>query len=176
MYNDWRHKLSQIEYAAVRRYTGADYQDINDVLRKSGLAHTSQDLRDCINDITNALSTFQLKKSITVYRGAGSAIFGGQKTVDEINAMAKAGARLKDLGFMSTSASSGAQFSGSYKFIITVPAGTGRGAYVAPLSHFKSENEFLIQRGTSFKITKAVKSGSITEVYLRVEPEKKKKH
>jgi len=77
---------------------------------------------------------------------------------------------------MSTSASSGAQFSGSYKFIITVPAGVGRGAYIAPLSHYQSENEFLLQRGSSFKITKAVQSGSTTEVYLRLIPEKKKKN
>lgn len=175
MYNSWRDKLSRLEFAAVQRYTGDDYRDINDALRISGLSRASPDIRQCVEDMTRALSNFNLKKSITVFRGAGGAIFGGNKTVEEINAMAKAGVRLRDNGFMSTSASQGANFSGKYQFIITVPAGVGRGAYVAPLSHYRSENEFLLQRGTTFKITKAVQNGRITEVHLRVELEKKKK-
>lgn len=176
MYNSWKDKLSQIEYEAVRRYTGEDYMDINDALRSSGLSSASADIQQCIADMTRALATFNLKKSITVYRGGNGAIFGGDKTVAEINAMAKAGARLVDKGFMSTSASQGANFSGLYQFVITVPAGVGRGAYVAPLSHYRSENEFLLQRGTTFKISKAVKKGYYTEVHLRVEPTKKKKN
>lgn len=175
MYNSWKDKLSQLEYAAVRRYTGSDYEDINDALRITGLSNARADIRQCVDEMTRALATFNLKRSITVYRGASGAIFGGDKTVAEINAMAKAGARLIDKGFMSTSASQGANFGGKYQFVITVPAGVGRGAYVAPLSHFRSENEFLLQRGTTFKITKAVQNGYITEVHLRVEPSKKKK-
>ena len=107
--------------------------------------------------------------------GASGAIFGGDKTVAEINALAKAGARLTDKGFMSTSASEGAQFSGRYRFVITIPAGTGRGAYVAPVSHYGSENEFLLQRNSTFKIVKAVDAGRVIDVHLRLEPPKKKK-
>ena len=175
MYPSWRDSLSRIEYEAVRRYTGEDYVDINDALRKFGLSRASSDIRQCIDDMTRALSTFNLKKSIVVFRGGNGAIFGGDKTVEQINAMAKAGVKLMDKGFMSTSASQGANFAGKYQFIITVPAGVGRGAYVAPLSHYRSENEFLLQRGTTFKISKAVQKGRVTEVHLRVEPQKKKK-
>jgi len=175
MYHEWIDKLSYDESKAVRRYTGHEYRDINGALRGPDLSRASADIRDCIDHITSGLAKFGLKKSITVYRGAESDIFGGFKTAKEINAMAKAGARLVDKGFMSTSAAEGDQFGGRYRFIITVPAGTGRGAYVAPMSHFNSENEFLLQRGTSFKINKAVDHGQIIDVYLRVETKKKKK-
>lgn len=175
MYNSWRDKLSRLEYEAVRRYTSNDYEDINDALRRTGLSNAPTDIQKCVEHATRALANFNLKKSIVVFRGASGAIFGGNKTAAEINAMAKAGVKLMDKGFMSTSASQGANFSGKYQFIITVPAGVGRGAYVAPLSHYKSENEFLIQRGSTFKITKAVEKGRITEVYLRLEPQRKKK-
>jgi len=175
MDNSWRHGLTLAQFEAMRRYTGSDYVDINNALRRLQLASSPADIQRCVDNMTEAISKFQLKKSITVFRGASSSIFGGHKTAAEINAMAKAGAHLTDRGFMSTSASFGAEFSGNYKFVITVPAGTGRGAYVAPFSHFRSENEFLLQRNTTFRITKAIDKGSITEVHLRVVPDKKKK-
>ena len=175
MFNDWRDKLTYEESKAVRRYTSNEYRVINGALRGSDPSRASADIRECIDDITSGLSKFNLKKSITVYRGAESEIFGGFKTAKEINAMARAGARLVDKGFMSTSAAEGDQFGGRYRFIITVPAGIGRGAYVAPMSHFHSENEFLLQRGTTFKISKAVDCGPVIDVYMRVEPKKKKK-
>lgn len=176
MFPDWRNNLLPDQLSAVRFYTGSAYEDINDALRISGLHNASSRMQETIANITDAIDKFKLKKSLTVYRGASGAIFGGDKTVDEINAMARAGARLTDKGFMSTSASEGAQFGGDYRFVITVPAGTGRGAYVAPVSHYGSENEFLLQRNSTFKIVKAVQSGYHIDVHLRLEPKKKKKN
>ena len=48
MYNSWKDKLSQLEYAAVRRYTGSDYEDINDALRITGLSNARADIRQCV--------------------------------------------------------------------------------------------------------------------------------
>lgn len=176
MFPDWKKNLTPEQLSAVRYYTGSAYEDINDALRISGLSNAPHDMQETIARITSALDKFNLKKSLTVYRGASGAIFGGNKTVAEINAMARAGARLTDKGFMSTSASEGANFGGDYRFVITVPAGTGRGAYVAPVSHYRSENEFLLQRNSTFKIVKAVQSGYHIDVHLRLIPEKKKKN
>jgi len=176
MFPDWKKGLTPEQLAAVRLYTGSAYEDINEALRIVGLSSSSSRMQDTVEKITEALRKFHLKKSLTVYRGASGAIFGGAKTVEEINAMAKAGARITDRGFMSTSASEGAQFGGDYRFVITVPAGTGRGAYVAPVSHFGSENEFLLQRNSTFKIVKAVTNGYHIDVHLRLEPERKKKN
>lgn len=175
MFPDWHKNLTPEQLQAVRYYTSNAYEDINDALRKIGLSNSSARMQETISRITSALDKFQLKKALTVYRGASGAIFGGEKTVAEINALAKAGARLTDKGFMSTSASEGAQFSGRYRFVITIPAGTGRGAYVSPVSHYRSENEFLLQRNSTFKIVKAVDAGRVIDVHLRLEPPKKKK-
>lgn len=176
MFPDWQRLLSGDQYGAVRYYTSNAYRAINDALRFTGLANATTRMQNTIANITDALDKFRLKKSITVFRGGSSAIFGGDKTVDEINAMARAGAKLTDRGFMSTSASEGANFDGDYRFVITVPAGTGRGAYVAPMSHYHGENEFLLQRNSTFKIVKAVQSEYHIDVHLRLQPPKKKKN
>ena len=172
MYPSWHDAISGKEHDALYTYIGSSYTDINNYLRRG--IETSSYYKDCIADMTRAISDFSLKKSIVVHRGAEAHIFGGFKTAAQINEMAKKGARLTDKGFMSTSASSGSQFDGKYHFVITVPAGKGRGAYIAPFSRYRSENEFLLQKGSTFKITRAVDRGGQIEVHLRLVTEKKK--
>ena len=176
MYPNWKSSLTTPQLDAVRLYTSSYYEEINGALRFSGLSNASTDMQDTVRDITTALDKFKLKRALTVYRGADESIFGSRKTAAEINDLARAGARLTDKGFMSTSASEGAQFHNSYRFVITVPAGTGRGAYIAPVSHYGSENEFLLQRNSTFKIVKAVDNGRFIDVHLRLDPKKKKKN
>ena len=167
MFPNWKSSLTTPQLDAVRLYTSSYYEEINGTLRFSGLTNASTSMQDTVRDISAALDKFKLKRALTVYRGADESIFGGRKT---------AGAKLTDKGFMSTSASEGAQFHNSYRFVITVPAGTGRGAYIAPVSHYGSENEFLLQRNSTFKIVKAVDNGRIIDVHLRLEAPKKKKN
>lgn len=46
--------------------------------------------------------------------------------------------------------------------------GAGRGAYIAPLSRYRGEQEFLIARGTKYKIVDVAIDGEITRVKLEV--------
>ena len=51
---------------------------------------------------------------------------------------------------------------------ILIPKGKGRGAWMVPFSKYPAENEFLLARGTKFKITKIEKTGD-NEYYIEME-------
>lgn len=51
---------------------------------------------------------------------------------------------------------------------ICMPPGKGRGAYVAAMSRYEHEQEFLIARGTKYKIVGVTEDGEFTRVKLEV--------
>ena len=156
----WSLFLNDKEYKSTRAYTGSDYYQMNKFLR-SGVVpsyETKQSLTEQTDAIANGISRFVLPRNITVYRGAsGKSMFGTDLdgvNVSDFNAMYK-GAILQDRGFASTSIRKGREFSKSVLYEIRVPKGTGRGAYVAPISSHETEKEFLIQKDSYFKINGA---------------------
>jgi hypothetical protein len=91
----------------------------------------------------------------------------GVSSVSELENMT--GDVVRDLGFSSTSINPGSAFNGSVAMQIEIPPGT-RGAYVANVSQFPGEREFLLAPGTRFRILEVVQDGSNARVRVEVIP------
>lgn len=169
-YPIWERSITSEEKEEIVKYTGSDYRSINSALRDAdkGYEKANMFMQRRIDRIDQAIAKFELKKNLKVYRGSSARLVGGYTTAAEINAYMK-GAIVQDKGFISTSAVHGSQFSGKIKYEIQVPRGKGRGAFVSPISNFKTENEFLLKRGTYFKVAGATTDSSgATVVKLKV--------
>lgn len=166
-YPVWERAITNGERESTVLYTGSAYTSINGILRGVGIEKASAQMRGTIENIDKAIEKFELKKNLTVYRGSSAQLIGGYTTAEEINANLK-GAIVRDKGFMSTSAVHKSAFSGAVKYEIRVPKGKGRGAFVAPISHFKHENEFLLKRGSYFRVMGAKVVNGETIVSLKV--------
>lgn len=149
----WENGLTQAEHNAVRAYTGSAYANINDQLRFGEKNGKEQQIKD----IDSAISKFDLKEDIKVYRGGAIELFGGATTVEEINAMA--GTYIRDKGFVSTTTRKSVAFDNGVKFEIDVRKGKGKGAYVDGISHYgkkessgQGESEFLVARNQHMQI------------------------
>ncbi|MGF9913728.1 ADP-ribosyltransferase [Paenibacillus ehimensis] len=141
----WLDTLSEKEKAAIKKYTGSSYHDINKNLRENG---SDESLHKVSNEISSGLRKFNLADNIVVYRGLSKNIF--QKPADQL-----VGVIFTEPAFASTSLLSSSSFGGSVQLEIRVPAGS-KGAIVNPLSVFKdSEYEFLLDKGTMFEVIEA---------------------
>lgn len=141
----WLERLSDKESASINIYTGHQYADINNNLRR-GTGDKKYD--ELSQHISAGIAKFDLKDNITVFRGLHSNIFG-----DDIKKAI--GAKITEKAFMSTSLMADTSFDGVVKMEIRVPA-KSRGAPINILSQFKDiEYEFLMDKGTSYKIVDA---------------------
>ena len=185
-YDTWRKELSDEESNGLKDYTfeggPGDYEKINTRLRKGEDVYPDldrnliplgpeqvKDLQAQTKAMDSAIDKFNLEKPIIVHRGSGASLLNGKTNPTAIMEEFGNGRRIRDNGFMSTSAVKGGRFDGQIHYIITVPAGKGRGAYVAPLSHREEENEFLLKRGSEFVVRNAYKDGNQTVVELEVQ-------
>ena len=115
-------------------------------------AATSMSKIDAINQqvlqMDSAISRFELNGGIVVHRLATGSLAGLFQA-----ALATDG-YFQDEGFTDTSAlhidAPGEDF---IELKILVPAGTGRGAYLAPMSQFPEECQFTLNRGTIYKVS-----------------------
>lgn len=150
--NKWKSGMNYDEKDTVSAYTGDLYYSLNAALRAGDTAG----YEDEIKNLDSALSKFTLKDNIVTYRGTSNKIFMGATSIEEINA-SMIGAVITDKAYMSSSVSKSIadNFEKGFILKINVPKGKGRGAYVRSLSNYKSEKEFLIARGSKFRIDKA---------------------
>ena len=76
---------------------------------------------------------------------------------------------LQDNGFTSTSPDASGGFSDSIEYIIKVPKGS-EAMYVAPISHYESEQELLINRGARYKVQDVEfdSYGSVSKIYMEL--------
>lgn len=169
-----------------------EYNNINEPLR--GLTYIGSPAktkrgRDRIPHLTDLIENTSLENDMWFQRGGGLVElkkFGlknlSNPTDQEI--MSLVGAEGNDGAFISTGSARGKGFPGQVLLNIYAPRGT-KGLYVEPFSKYGMgaqsdkwdgsltqhmvghENEFLLQRGTRFKITKVEKSGS--QWYIDVE-------
>lgn len=150
----WEKSLTEDENFAFETYTGSGYEVINSTLRK-GESFGSY-MGKVVSDLDAAIAKSELKEAIAVRRFSGPELFG--KSYDdpissnELEALV--GTIITDNGFTSTTVlpRKNSHF-GDIAMHITVPPGKGRGAYVANISQYKSEQEFLLARGSNFKVT-----------------------
>ena len=161
---------------AIKTYTSYFYEEMNTWLRglKADAAYVDVELdiiKQTVLACESALDKSVLAENILVHRQAGREML-------ELYKKAPNGI-FHDEGFTSTTPVKNSFYdSGSIDIELLVPAGKGVGMWVAPISRYKSENEFLLNRGTKFKVSEIDESGTRPLVKLEVlgrEPREVKK-
>lgn len=159
----WLGGLSKEEADSVRKYTTSAGSKLNRSIRHDVPLTKSQQSID--DGLQSAISKYKLDKPTTFTRWGGPSLLGGADTVEAINS--KIGQVVHDKSYTSASATS-SSYSGKIAFHINTPAGKGIGAYVQPISAHKSENEFLFNRGSAFRIAGAY-TGNGGQVHCNLE-------
>ena len=153
-FGSWYNGLSDEETTSIGEYSGDGYSGINGLLRgymtekmvKAWDDVSSMGIREMVDHIDDSISRFELKKGIKVYRTCEKDVFESLST--------QVGSKFVDDGFVSTTVLNKKVASGNVFMEIDVPPGTGRGAWINPLSGSADEEwEFLLQRGSVFEIT-----------------------
>ena len=167
MFGKWYSDLSMDQTLSIGEYSGDSYSGINGLLRhemtekmvKAWDAVNSKSLDEMINNITDAIDSFELKDSIKVFRTC-------EKDVLETLKL-EIGSVFHDDGFGSTSVLSEKVASGNVVMEINVPKGKGLGAWINPLSGAEDDEfEFLLQRGSNYKVTGFENRGDDLVVHL----------
>lgn len=177
-YTKWEEQMEEDEYYdTLGKYSGEYYSPINHYLRKGEFTasryYEKDDMIEDIQEMDKAISAFELKQPITVYRKSDSSMFGkNDMSYEQIKALE--GKVFSDKAYVSASTKSGElpgeqTVTGNMYYHIDVPAGRGNGAYVAYFSENHSEREFILKRGSKYQVTKVVKDADgITVVYMRM--------
>lgn len=149
----WEKSLTDQEHEALIQYSNGEegtFESINNYLWSGGENYYADDIKA----LDKAVSKFNLKEDIVVYRGTEGADFDLSK-----------GSIITQKGFTSTSTS----FDSAESYVtsvesdwmeqptvlkITVPKGKGRAAYIANTATFvPEESEVLLKRNSRLKIT-----------------------
>ena len=129
--DDWWRSLSESERQAWKNYTGSGYSEINRGLRNGGAPTPTA--------VKLSRSMEKTTREFTVFRGSPIPI-----------EQFRVGKLWTDKGFMSTAVNPGGAWTGT-KFEIIVSKGT-KGRYIGKKSTHPGENEFLLDRGTKFRV------------------------
>ena len=168
-------KIGEKDLNCIKSYTSS-YSYINEPLRKikyAGIQSNKEKFIDTVKGMTNAINKSQLKENMWFSRGVGQLNVNGTtlnyySNADDLNQLV--GKTFEDQGFVSVSSHKGAGFGEGKGVMMNIYAPKGTKAlYVDPISSFKgaSEDETIIQRGYSYKITKAYKENG--KIYLDCE-------
>lgn len=161
-YDKWAASLSKDEYKAVGRYLNDTYRPINDGLRASG-GKPPPEHAAAVKLIDGALARGRTPEDIVVHRGLGAGL--EDKLVP--------GGEFVDHGFGSTSLANGAADNYGAKTImhIKVPKGS-KGAYATAIMKNRgspgTEQEFLLPRGTKYRVSSVKDVGGIKHVEAEV--------
>jgi len=170
-YDTWIKQLAPDEKAAVVNYTTPEYASYNGFLR-NGKPKATSALKKKITALDAALDKGSAPFPFTVSRGMGfrdPAEY--KKFVDGLKT--NLGKTFSDKGYGSTSVDSDA-FVGNVQYKIHVPKGA-KGGYVDKISDaHPPEREFLLPRGTTYKVRKMSTSQDngkeVTNVELEIVP------
>jgi hypothetical protein len=167
MFGKWRDGLTMEQERAINNYSGDDYSGINGYLRhemtkkqvESWDALSNMSLSEMIRNIDDALDEFELDAPIKVFRTCENDVLRNLKL--------EVGAKFRDDGFVSTSVLNEKVASGNIVMEINVPKGKGHGAWINPLSGAEDEEwEYLLPRGSEFKVKSITKRGEDTVVEM----------
>ena len=103
-----------------------------------------------VMNMESAINKFELRENIAVFRWANPSMLNFFEKLKD------SGEYFQDDGFVSTTAVVPKPVDNLIEVKIIVPAGMGKGAYIAPLSDFPKEAEFVLQRGTIFKVLEII--------------------
>lgn len=146
-YGEWEDSLSFDEQQAIVDYTGHQYQEINGVLRgkeKDLSDRRKQRALANIDLIDAALGKASLDEPLLVRRG----FCGSPECVDKFSRL-QPGDTFKDNGYVSTSLGKATQQRVMAE--IRLPVGA-KGAYVGNIALNDTEGEFLLPRGSVFRV------------------------
>jgi hypothetical protein len=147
------HEVTAEHKAALKAYTGADFQDINRELR--GINKPSGKHDKVISALDDLLEKSGLSEKTVLYRGVGGGAAMAWK--DKL----KKGEIIEDPGFGSTTTSDGVakhekQFAAQSRIgitmVVTAPKGT-KARDISKFSDAAGERETLLARGTKYKVT-----------------------
>ena len=166
----WNDTLTPDERESTTLYTTPYYKEMNDQLRYEG---SDPEVQQHIDNVSSAVKKSILPSNMVLYRGAGSNVLGHLLGFDG-SGMNSAQMRrhllqnkdsltkkvIRDQGFTSTSINKGiasgfAKNNDGHLIQINAPEGS-HGAYLAPLSDNKREQEVLLDKEQQFKITDIV--------------------
>lgn len=161
----WNSAITETQREAVIKYTGRYFRKMNGWLRgvipekKFSSAEELEKIKQLILDCEAALAKSELPDDILVHRQVG------REMVDLYKKAPKG--IFHDEGFTSTTPIKGS-YGEAIDIEIKVPAGKGAGMWIEPISMCKDENEFLLNRGTKFKVVEIDESGKRPLVKLEV--------
>lgn len=112
----------------------------------SNFSPTEKDLVEMGRNLESAINKFDLEDNIIIYRRAEIAL------LNYFEKIFQAGGIFQDDGFTSCTALKIGSTENEIEIVVLVPKGKGYGAYIAPLSAFPEECEFVLNHGTIFKI------------------------
>lgn len=147
--NSWWPSLSQAAKDAWLVYTGSGYRFINSFWRgesKDAYQWSPAQIKSFSTSISKSMLV--TKHEFTVFRGSGYI---------SLNQF-KVGGKWQEDGFMSTAISPGSEFDGVNMEIIC-PPGT-RGMYIGKKGSSGDEREFLMDRGTEFRVVAVDKANN----------------
>lgn len=166
----WLKKCSMQEQNAMVGYTGS-YCWLNEPLREINYLGYKPHFVETVNMITSAISKSVFDVDMTLKRGTDQVLvnnidgtglmINSYTSQEDLNKII--GTTFKDQAFVSCGGSEHAKKAGypdppPVRMNIYAPAGTEVG-YFGPFSGFHGENEFVINRGYSYRITNAYKVG-----------------
>ena len=125
------------------------YSELNHLKHGEGdstMEMYQQFLKEQIHHMESAIDTFELKDNIAVFRCANLSMLKFFEKVRD------SGGFFQDDGFVSTTAVLPKPVDNLIEVKIGVPAGMGREAWIAPMSMFPEEAEFVLQRGSIFQV------------------------
>lgn len=160
----WVATLSKEEQVAIRKYSGSYYKSMNGILRGTRAeseypADKLKEIKQFVSDCDSALAKSVLPIDILTHRQLGMDMLKTLKeTPDGI---------FIDEGFTSTTLIKDS-FESKIDVEIKVPAGKGVGMYITSLARYEDEYEFLLARGTKFKVYEIDESGDRPLVRLEV--------
>ena len=159
-YAEWKDGLTTAEKSAISSFTGSGYKSYNmGQLYDTDWGSMDEQQKEYAGHLYDAISKFELRKPITVYRKATTELFGMDgMSMSDLKSLE--GQIVHSNGFMSTSA--GTQGIGinssECQMKIIIPKSVGAGAWVANHSVVgTSEREFLLNNNGFFKIDKVSK-------------------
>ncbi len=151
---EWNKNLSQAQKHSISTYTGDTYEEINRGLRTGVDKYGNKEQAD---NIAEAISKYELTEDVKVFRSMPYKDVFGDKSPEQL-----VGEVEKDSAFASTSFSREGvgniaknfppPFAQKAILEIDVPKGIGRGAYIFDHSATPEEQEFLLQKGSRYKI------------------------
>lgn len=169
-YMDTLKKVDSHAYSVIVGYTGS-YHWITDPLRKKKYtggwgSDIGQKFVSTIKAMDRAIDGSSYDQDIWVKRGTnnlmiknlGDAIGVDLAKIPESEYESLVGTMFKDNSFVSTAGSKNTGFSGNIKMYIYCPKGTNM-LHMSEHGNYYNENEFVLARGYTYKITKVYKEG-----------------